>query len=337
MSSRIAAYIRQHHLALVAIFFALSGTAYAVDGPLPGTNQVGSEDIIDAEVKTQDVANNAIGSGKIPDGAVRSADVANDTTDFGLTAQDLEKGSVSFEEVLDNSLFGDDIKDATLTGTDIAPASLTGAEVEDSSLTGADVGDSSLTGADVANSSLTGADVQNSSLTGSDIAPGSLTGSDIADTSSIGGAEIDESDLDISSLVFARDAGSELGQCDGLLSSSQEICADVSVTLSQPSRVFIVASGGWSKELGDPAESLCRIEVDDQDPPEHLLFMGDNTGFGGGHSAPRRAMPFTLNATTGSLDAGTHTIALKCEDNSSGDQDTLIGNARISALVVGGP
>jgi hypothetical protein len=319
MGEKIRQHIRSNVIGYIALFVALSGTAYAA-------NTVGSSDIIDesilsqdiknGEVKNNDLGTDAVGSGKIVDSAVRSADVADDTTDFGLTAQDLEPASVGTSEVADKSL----------TGKDVGFGELTGANVADTSLTGADVGDSTLTGADIAPSSLTG----------SDVADQSLSAVDIANNNSLGGAEIDESDLNISSLVFARGEGSTLGQCDGLLSSSAEICADVLVTLSLPSQVFIVASGGWSKELGDPAESLCRIEVDDQDPPEHLLFMGENTGFGGGHSAPRRQMPFTLNATTGRLNAGTHSIALKCQDNSSGDQDTRIGNARISALVVAG-
>jgi hypothetical protein len=286
MSSRIAAYIRQHHLALVAIFFAVSGTAYAVDGPLPGQNQVGSEDIIDAEVKTQDVANNAIGTGKIPDGAVRSADVANDTTDFGLTAADLEAGSVGTSEV--------------------------------------------------ANGSLTGADVQNSSLTGSDIATGSLTGSDIADTNSLGGAEIDESDLDVSSLgVFAVDDGQDENECEGVLPrSSFEVCVDVFVTLSQPSRILIIATGAWSKLEGDAGLSRCRLDVNDVPEPGSEMFMGDNTGFGGGHRLIIFADPFTLNATTNVLPAGNHDIELKCQDQSEGGQGTFIESQHMSALAI---
>ena len=50
MSSRIADHIRRNVYGLIAIFIALSGTAYAVDGPLAGQNQVGSADIINGEV-----------------------------------------------------------------------------------------------------------------------------------------------------------------------------------------------------------------------------------------------------------------------------------------------
>lgn len=89
MAARICTYIRQHHLALVALFLALGGTAYAVDGPLPGTNQVGSEDIINNDVKSADIADgrifnldladNIIQSGKIQDGTLTGGDINEST------------------------------------------------------------------------------------------------------------------------------------------------------------------------------------------------------------------------------------------------------------------
>jgi hypothetical protein len=39
MSVRIREHIRSNVVGYVAVFIALSGTAYAVDGPLPGQNQ----------------------------------------------------------------------------------------------------------------------------------------------------------------------------------------------------------------------------------------------------------------------------------------------------------
>jgi hypothetical protein len=286
MGESIRGHIRSNVIGYVALFVALSGTAYAVDGPLPGTNQVGSEDIIDAEVKQQDVANNAIGTGKIPDGAIRSADVANDTTDFGLIAEDLEAGSVGTSEV--------------------------------------------------ANGTLTGADIAANAITGIDVARGSLTGADIADTDSIGGAEIDESDLDVSSLgVFAVDDGTDENECEGVLPrSSFEVCVDVFVTLSQPSRILIIATGAWSKLEGDAGLSRCRLDVNDVPEPGSEMFMGDNTGFGGGHRLIIFADPFTLNATTNVLPAGSHDIELKCQDQSEGDQGTFIESQHMSALAI---
>jgi hypothetical protein len=100
MQNRIAAHVRSNLIGYVALFIALSGTAYAVDGPLPGQDQVGSADIInndvqsadlkDANVASVDIRSSAITTGKILDNDVRSADV------------------------LDNSLTGADVSEATL-------------------------------------------------------------------------------------------------------------------------------------------------------------------------------------------------------------------------------
>ena len=72
---------------MLALFLVLAGgTAYAVDGPNPGQNTIGSEDIIGNEVKSDDIGNgrifnldiadDIIQSGKIKDGTLVPADHA---------------------------------------------------------------------------------------------------------------------------------------------------------------------------------------------------------------------------------------------------------------------
>src|SRR3954447_22084863 len=112
MSRRIGDYIRQHHIALLALFIALSGTAYAVDGPLPGQNQVGSEDIINGEVKTSDLGANSVASAKIVDRQVKNAD--------------LSIGASSSNTIADGGIQGIDVKNNTLTGTQIDESTLSG-------------------------------------------------------------------------------------------------------------------------------------------------------------------------------------------------------------------
>ena len=48
--SRVGNHVRSNVVGYVAIFIALSSTAYAVDGSLPGRNTVGTADIINGEV-----------------------------------------------------------------------------------------------------------------------------------------------------------------------------------------------------------------------------------------------------------------------------------------------
>jgi hypothetical protein len=52
MGEQIRNHIRSNVVGYVAVFLALTGSAYAIDGPLPGQNQAGSEDIINNEVRS---------------------------------------------------------------------------------------------------------------------------------------------------------------------------------------------------------------------------------------------------------------------------------------------
>jgi hypothetical protein len=98
VSARVYRHIRGNVVGYVAVFLALSGSAYAVDGPLPGQNQVGSADIIDNEVKSSDIGT----------GQVKNADVA---------AQTIKSGTIG-----NGSVQGIDVLDDTLTDDDIAPS-----------------------------------------------------------------------------------------------------------------------------------------------------------------------------------------------------------------------
>jgi hypothetical protein len=125
MSARIRAHIRSNVVGYVAIFlFAIGGTASAVDGPLPGQNQVGSADIIDGEVKSPDIGGGEVKEADVGPGAVASNEVKNDSIVAG--------------DVAPNSLTSGRIADGTLTGADVANNSLKGADVDESTL---EVGD----------------------------------------------------------------------------------------------------------------------------------------------------------------------------------------------------
>jgi hypothetical protein len=61
MASKALAHLRRQWMGALALFLVLTGgTAYAagaLDGPLPGTNRVGSLDIINGQVLAADVGN----------------------------------------------------------------------------------------------------------------------------------------------------------------------------------------------------------------------------------------------------------------------------------------
>jgi hypothetical protein len=107
VGERVSDHIRSNVWGIAAVFIALTGTAYAVDGPLAGQNQVGSADIIDAEVTQDDLRNNS----------VRTQKVAADS----LLADDLAAGSVGNSELQANAVTGGRIATGTIQSDDVSP------------------------------------------------------------------------------------------------------------------------------------------------------------------------------------------------------------------------
>lgn len=55
----IAAYVRRHHIALLALFFTLGGTAFAAGNALLPKNSVGSAQVINGSLQTKDLSGKA--------------------------------------------------------------------------------------------------------------------------------------------------------------------------------------------------------------------------------------------------------------------------------------
>ena len=145
-----------------------TGTAYAA-------NTVFSTDIVDGEVKQQDLANGAVGPGKLQANSVINPKLA----DGAVTSAKVLDGSLAGADVLDSSLTGSDVQSSSLTGTDISNGSLTGSDILDESLGTTDIGDGGLNTSDLAISSITGSRIAASAVTTSDIANRTVNMDDI--------------------------------------------------------------------------------------------------------------------------------------------------------------
>ena len=55
----IASYIKRHHVALLALFFALGGTAFAAGNALLPGNSVGTKQVINGSLQTIDLSKTA--------------------------------------------------------------------------------------------------------------------------------------------------------------------------------------------------------------------------------------------------------------------------------------
>jgi hypothetical protein len=149
MSARIGNHIRSNIVGYMALFVALSGTAYAVDGPLPGQNQVGSEDIINGEVKRDDIGSNAVRTGKVLDETLLGSDIA--------------EGAIGPNEVYNNSLGSVDLGIDSVAYSELSPAAFNGEIAETGSAFG--IADNSIQTNEVSQNSLTGSDIYEASLT----------------------------------------------------------------------------------------------------------------------------------------------------------------------------
>jgi hypothetical protein len=148
MSARIRRHIRSNVVGYLSLFVALSGTAYAIDGPLPGQDQVGSQDIINGEVKALDLGGNAVRSPDVLDetligadiapGAISSSEVINGT----LSAADLASNSVGYAEIAPDAFNSELVDTGFFYG--IADDSIQSNEVSDNSLSGNDIAESTL-------------------------------------------------------------------------------------------------------------------------------------------------------------------------------------------------
>lgn len=207
MSSRIAGHLRGNFVGYIAVFIALSGTAYAVDGPLQGQDQVGSEDIINNEVKREDLGPDAVRTANVLDNELRGADIAADTltgadiantsslggaeisedllfNDDSLTAEDLAENAVGTTEVAPDSLLN----------FDLAPGSVTSSEILDGGVSSADLGGDSVGSSEVAPNALTSSDIGTDSVGSSEVADGTIRGIEVLD-GTLGSADINESSV----------------------------------------------------------------------------------------------------------------------------------------------
>ncbi len=76
--ARFAAYLRQHHLALLALFLALGGSSMAATNALLPKHSVGTKQLKNGAVTKQKIANKSVGSGEIVDQSLQKVDLSKD-------------------------------------------------------------------------------------------------------------------------------------------------------------------------------------------------------------------------------------------------------------------
>jgi hypothetical protein len=148
-------YLRNHHIGLLALFLALTGTSYAV-----ATGSINSREIRDNTVKSRDVRNNSITGRDLRNGRV--------------SGRDLRNGSVSGADLRDSGVAGADVADGSLTGSDVANSGLTGQDIRGNSIGDADIAPNAISADEIREGAVRSDEVQNGALRAEDLAAGAL-------------------------------------------------------------------------------------------------------------------------------------------------------------------
>jgi len=125
-----------------------TGTAYAVD-------TVGSADIINNSIKSEDVKDGALGSVDLLDGNVKSADLK----DGGVKSIDLENESILTGDILNNQIRSEDIRDDDVASIDVLNESLTSADLATDSVNATEVANNSIDSGEIVDFGLTNQDI----------------------------------------------------------------------------------------------------------------------------------------------------------------------------------
>jgi hypothetical protein len=153
------------------------------------------------------------------------------------------------------------------------------------------------------NGTLTGADISgqpSNRRVGQKFIDGSLTTSDIKDGS------LTANDINPATLGTLTRGRATTSFCNPE-STSFEDCGAVTIFLTKPSRVLVVASGMWYSVSGGPTRGVCRIGVDGS-PLEPSAFPGQLLS----NSDAVHEQAVTLTNVTSPLTLGDHTIGLAC-------------------------
>ena len=161
-------HIRSNVIGYVALFFALSSSALAA-------NTVFSEDIVNGEVKTADLATVAVTGPKIRADAVNNAKLADDA----VTSTEILDGSVTGADVLDG-----DVANAEPRGRRGRHQQGPGrrdhsAKVLDDNLGAGDLATNAVAQAEIATDGVAATEIQNDSIDAGEVVDFGLTNQDV--------------------------------------------------------------------------------------------------------------------------------------------------------------
>jgi hypothetical protein len=217
MSNRVRDHIRSNVVGYIALFVALSGTAWA------GAT-IGSGDVIDNSLRSVDIRddtspNGGLAAVDLAASSVHSAELATDsvnTTEIvpdSIRQGDISTGGVGPSEILNGAVTTTEIPDNHLDEIDIAPGGVGSSEVVDNSLVQGDIATSGVGGLEIAANSVDSDEIPNFALVNEDIgvlyAVVSANGT-VVSSSSPGNVTVQKN---ATSAIYGVDFNHPLGNC----------------------------------------------------------------------------------------------------------------------------
>jgi hypothetical protein len=152
MLRRLLCLLRAHAVALLALFVALGGSAYASTA-LP-RNSVGPKQLKAHAVTSAKLARNSVTGSTVQDRSLQIADLSIRARSLlrsggapgSVTTGALAQGAVTTAKLADASVTTAKIVDGAVTGADLAPSSVTTGNLARASVTGAKLAPETVTG-----------------------------------------------------------------------------------------------------------------------------------------------------------------------------------------------
>lgn len=136
--------------------------------------RITSGNIVDGEVRNQDLADDAVTSDKIADGEVTSADIEDGT----ITSTDIAEGTIppagGGSTPDDNSVTSAKIVDGEVKNADIGPDAVESSSIRDSSITREDLANNAVTSDRIFDGTVESLDLANGAVTGEKVASGAI-------------------------------------------------------------------------------------------------------------------------------------------------------------------
>ena len=272
MSRMIRAHLRAHVVGYVALFVALSGSAIA----LPGEDIVFSDDIVNGQVKTNDISNS---------NGVRSSDVRDDALeDGGLAAVDLAQDSVGVSEITSDAVLSPEIGVDAVRSAEIANDAVGSTEIAGSAVGTGEIATNAVGGDEIAPDAVDGNEIAADAVGSGKIPSGAIDAEEI-DFDAVGKSELKENSVGASSIVELHEHEGTIEAVEDGVAHDGAFGVAAGTAFCPSTEKMVSASVDWTQTNGHNETFVANAPEFDRSGDDTATVIGAYDG-GGGTSDP---------------------------------------------------